>query len=195
MKKRLATRRPSAAMIVAMTALVMAFTGPALADQAASIAKKINGKNLKTRSISGNKLKNNTVTGIQVAESKLGKVPSATKADTATSATDRDDRDQRPTQRPQSSAALTPGSFVQRLFAVVDGDQRHARIVRGNGYGWHGRRHQCRGLWASSSTATCLSARSRPPWATQAAGGALELIRHGRGSLHLPYRRLSRYVL
>jgi len=84
MRKRF--RRPSASMIVAMTALVMAFTGPALADQAASIAKKINGKNLKTRSISGNRLKNNTITGVQVSESKLGKVPSASKADSASNA-------------------------------------------------------------------------------------------------------------
>ncbi len=81
MRKRF--RRPSASMIVAMTALVMAFTGPALADQAASIAKKINGKNLKSKSITGSKLKNNTITGTQVKESKLGKVPSASKADTA----------------------------------------------------------------------------------------------------------------
>jgi hypothetical protein len=86
MRKRLAGRRPSAAMVVAMTALVMAFTGPAIADQVVSAAKKINGKDIKSRSIAGNRLRNDTVTGIQVSESKLGKVPSASKADSATSA-------------------------------------------------------------------------------------------------------------
>jgi hypothetical protein len=74
-------------MLVAMTALVFAFTGPALADGVVSAAKKINGKNLKSRSITGSKIKNNTITGTQVRESSLGKVKSATKADSATNAT------------------------------------------------------------------------------------------------------------
>jgi hypothetical protein len=87
MRKRLGLTRPSPAMVVAMLALVMAFTGPAVADQVVAAAKKINGKNLKTRSIAGNRLRNNTITGIQVKESSLGKVPSASKADSATTAT------------------------------------------------------------------------------------------------------------
>ena len=80
-------RRPSPAMIVAITALVSSFAGPAIADQAATIAAKVNGSKIKNRSISGNKLKNNTITGKQVNEGTLGKVPSAGSADSATNAT------------------------------------------------------------------------------------------------------------
>jgi hypothetical protein len=46
-------------------------------------ATKLNGKNIKTHSIAGNRLKNNTLTGTQINESKLGQVPSAHSADTA----------------------------------------------------------------------------------------------------------------
>jgi hypothetical protein len=89
MFQRARARRPSAAMIVAVIAMVTALTGSAVADNAVEFAKTkvLNGKNIKKKSIAGNKLRNNTVTGTQVNESKLGKVPSASKADTATSAT------------------------------------------------------------------------------------------------------------
>ena len=88
MLKRSRARRPSAAMIVAVIALISALGGSAVADDAVEFAKTkvLNGKNIKKKSIAGNKLRNNTVTGTQVNESKLGKVPSATKSDSATSA-------------------------------------------------------------------------------------------------------------
>jgi cytoskeletal protein RodZ len=77
-------------MVVAVTALVSSFAGPAIADQAAELAKRsklIPGSKIKPRSIAGNRLKANTVTGKEINESKLGKVPSAAKADSATTAT------------------------------------------------------------------------------------------------------------
>jgi hypothetical protein len=49
-------------------------------------ASKINGKNIKARTIAGTALKNNTITGRQVNEAKLGKVPLAGHADSADSA-------------------------------------------------------------------------------------------------------------
>lgn len=89
MRKHL--RRPSPALVIALIALFVAMGGSGYA------AVKLNGKNLKNKSIAGSKLKNKTITGgklknntlggTQVNESKLGKVPSAAKADTATSAT------------------------------------------------------------------------------------------------------------
>lgn len=81
--------RPSPAMIVAVLALLGAFGGSAIAGDVVDSAKKklISGSKIKKRSISGNRLKRNTVTGREVAESKLGKVPSATNADKATTAT------------------------------------------------------------------------------------------------------------
>src|SRR6185295_2450146 len=89
MLKRLGPARPSPAMLVAVVALIVALGGTSVASDAVDLAKKklITGKNIKKKSIQGDRLKDNTVTGTQVDESKLGKVPSATKADTATSAT------------------------------------------------------------------------------------------------------------
>ena len=65
---------------LAATALFVAAGGPTYA------ASKINGKNIKTRSVAGTKLKNNTITGTQVNESKLGTVPRAIDANRALSA-------------------------------------------------------------------------------------------------------------
>jgi hypothetical protein len=81
--KKFLPRRPSASMLVAMTALVVALSGTAVA--ATSL---VNGdKLIKKGSLSGNRLRNHTLTGTQINLNKLGKVPSAKKADTATSAT------------------------------------------------------------------------------------------------------------
>jgi hypothetical protein len=77
--KMILHRRPSASMVVAMTALVVASTGTAIA------AGLANGDKLITKhSLSGNRLRNNTITGTQVNLNKLGKVLSATNADHAT---------------------------------------------------------------------------------------------------------------
>lgn len=83
-------RQPSPALVVSLIALFVALGGTGYA------AVKINGKNLKNKSVAGKKLKNktvtggkiknNTLTGTQIDESRLGKVPSATKADSATTA-------------------------------------------------------------------------------------------------------------
>lgn len=80
MKSLTARITPSPAMVVAMIALVVALSGSAYA------AATINGKNIKSKSIAGSKLKNNTITGTQVKESKLGRVPLATRADLANQA-------------------------------------------------------------------------------------------------------------
>src|SRR5437773_587087 len=92
MLKRMRPGRPSPAMIVAIIALVGAFGGSAIADNAVDFAKSklINGKRLKSRSVAGSKLKKDTLTGTEVNEGALGKVPSATNADKATNATNAD---------------------------------------------------------------------------------------------------------
>jgi hypothetical protein len=66
---------------IALLALFVALGGTTYA------ATSINGKNIKKGTISGKALKSNTLTGTQIKESKLGKVPSATHADSAGSAT------------------------------------------------------------------------------------------------------------
>lgn len=81
--KRVFGRRPSASMIVAVIALVVAASGTA-----AAAGGLVTGDNLiKKHSLSGNRLRNHTITGTQIKLSKLGKVPSAHKADVAGSAT------------------------------------------------------------------------------------------------------------
>ncbi len=79
-------RRPSAAMVVAILALVVAASGTAVAA-----TKLVNGDSLiKKNSLSGNRLRNRSVTGAKIKVGSFGTVPSAThatSADTATSAT------------------------------------------------------------------------------------------------------------
>jgi hypothetical protein len=74
--RKLVSRRPSASMIVAMIALVIAVSGSAVAA-----SRLVNGDRLiRKRSLSGNRLRNHTITGRQINMSKLGTVPSATAA-------------------------------------------------------------------------------------------------------------------
>ena len=68
--------RPSPAMAVALLALFIALGGPGYA------ARLITGSSLKNRSVSGKKLRKDTLTGAEVREAALGKVPSALNADT-----------------------------------------------------------------------------------------------------------------
>jgi hypothetical protein len=68
------SRRPSPAMVVALTALVVALGGSAYA------AQSINGGAIKKQTIGGGKLKRDTLTGFQIKNNKLGTVPSARRA-------------------------------------------------------------------------------------------------------------------
>jgi hypothetical protein len=80
--KRRWLRTPSPSMIVALIALLFAMSGTAMAA-----AKLVNGdKLIKKSSLSGNRLRNQTVTGSKIKLSTLGKVPSAARADSATTA-------------------------------------------------------------------------------------------------------------
>jgi hypothetical protein len=68
-----ARRRPSAAMVVAIAALVIAASGTAFAA-----GRLVSGDSLiKKHSLSGDRLRNATVTGKQIKLSSLGQVPSA----------------------------------------------------------------------------------------------------------------------
>src|SRR6187200_3668575 len=64
-------RRPSAAMVVAVIALIVALAGTAYA------AQSINGGSIKKQTIGGGKLKKKTLTGFQINTNKLGTVPFA----------------------------------------------------------------------------------------------------------------------
>jgi hypothetical protein len=70
-------RRPSAAMVVAVIALVVAATGTAVAA-----AQRVDGDGLIEKgSLSGNRLRDHTLTGLQIKLSELGTVPKAKNAD------------------------------------------------------------------------------------------------------------------
>lgn len=75
----LVRRRPSAALIVAIAALVTAASGTAVAASQFVSGDKL----IRKDSLSGNRLRAHTITGSQVNLGKLGKVPSAGIADNA----------------------------------------------------------------------------------------------------------------
>jgi hypothetical protein len=75
--KDLSRRRPSAAMVVAVIALVVAMSGTAVAA-----SHLVDGDSLiKKASLSGNRLRAHTLTGLQLRLSALGTVPNAKNAE------------------------------------------------------------------------------------------------------------------
>lgn len=74
-------------MTLAVTALVVALAGSALAGTPGKLSKLIDGTQIKPRSQPANRLKKDTLTGKQINEAKLGTVPSVAHATTATTAT------------------------------------------------------------------------------------------------------------
>jgi len=91
--KGIGNRRPSASMVVALVALVVAASGTAVA--ATSLVKgnslirknSLWGNRLIKHSVTPNRLKNNSLTGRQINLSKLGTVPNAKSALSALTAT------------------------------------------------------------------------------------------------------------
>jgi hypothetical protein len=75
-------RRPSASLVISILALVIAASGTAVAASKLARGDSLIAKH----SLSGNRLRNHTITGKQVNLNKLGKVPTAKNADHATSA-------------------------------------------------------------------------------------------------------------
>jgi hypothetical protein len=91
--------KPSAAMVGAIVALVVAASGTAVAASNLSAGDQL----IKKHSLSGNRLRNGTITGKQVDVAKLGKIPSATNADHATNANHATNAD-------KATSATTAGS-------------------------------------------------------------------------------------
>jgi hypothetical protein len=107
--RQLAPRRPSAAMVVAIAALVVAASGTAVAA-----SRLVDGDSLiKRNSLSGNRLRNATVTGKQIKLSSLGEVPSA---NTAANADELGGR-------PASAYALGSSSVASSGLVTASGGQ------------------------------------------------------------------------
>jgi hypothetical protein len=76
---RLGRRRPSPAIVISLAALVVAASGTALAAD-----RLVSGDSLiRKRSLSGDRLRNDTLTGQEIKLSSLGQVPSARTAGVA----------------------------------------------------------------------------------------------------------------
>ncbi len=75
-------RRPSASLVTSIVALIIAASGTAVAASPLVSGDKL----IKKHSLSGNRLRNHTLTGTQINLNKLGVVPTATKAGSATNA-------------------------------------------------------------------------------------------------------------
>jgi hypothetical protein len=75
--KDLLRRRPSAAMVVAVIALVVATSGTAVAASHLIVGDHL----IKKASLSGDRLRDHTITGLQIKLSQLGTVPTAKNAD------------------------------------------------------------------------------------------------------------------
>lgn len=90
MLKRLASRRPSHATVVAYLALFVALGGSAIAATRITSKQIVNNTitstDIKNKTIKGKDVARNTLTGTQISESKLGVVPSAKNAASAANA-------------------------------------------------------------------------------------------------------------
>jgi hypothetical protein len=89
----LSRRLPSPAMVVACTALIVALGGTSYAAIRLP-ANSVGTKQLKRGAVTGVKVRSNALTGTQINEGTLGKVRTATRADTAGDATTADSADQ-----------------------------------------------------------------------------------------------------
>ena len=123
-------RRPSAALVVSVIALVVALTGTALAGPVGQLARTlINGSSIQPNTIAGNRLKDHTLTGQQINLAKLGTVSHARLSDVATranSATNAINARNATTVGGASAASFFPASKVLRWsFSMNKGDQPH----------------------------------------------------------------------
>jgi hypothetical protein len=98
--RKLLGRRPSPAIVISLVALFVALGGTSYAAlvitgkniKNGSVTGKdikngtLTGGKVKNRSLTASDIKNGTLTGKQIAETKLGKVPSAANADNAANA-------------------------------------------------------------------------------------------------------------
>jgi hypothetical protein len=119
MRQAACRHRPSGSMVVAIVALVVALSGTAIAS-----AGLVNGdKVIKENSLSGNRLRNHTVTGKQINLGKLGKVPSARLADSASNATHAQTADSASKANDSSSLGGAPANSYERFSSTLPSGQ------------------------------------------------------------------------
>ena len=124
-------RRPSPALVLAVLALVAALGGSAYA------VGRINGSTIKPRSIPGDRIRNNALTGTQINEARLGRVNEAKNAN-------------------NSKFALRASAADSSANALNAANARNADALSGNPAG----AFQTRVRWALVSSTGAVLAQS-----------------------------------
>ena len=110
--------RPSPAMVVACIALLFAMTG---AGYAAGMLgpNTVGTKQLKKNAVISSKVKNNSITGADVLESSLAKVPAAVNADAAATANTANSANTANTATTANNANTVGGNTVRKFGVSV----------------------------------------------------------------------------
>ena len=157
---RIASRRPSASLVIACLALFVALGGVGYAaatiGSAAIIDNSIKSKDVRNNDLRGKDVRTNTLKGADVDESSLGKVPSAANADSAATAAHATNADSATNASQAANAdtvggvgpdALTigrsalgscePGAAFTNCTSVVLSMPRPGRVLLNAGGQWH----------------------------------------------------------
>ena len=157
---RIASRRPSASLLIACLALFVALGGVGYAaatiGSAAIVDNSIKSKDVHNNDLRGKDVRTNTLKGADVDESSLGKVPSAANADSAATAAHATNADNATNAAHAANAdtvggvgpdALTigrstlgscePGASFTNCSTVVLSMPRAGRVLLNAGGQWH----------------------------------------------------------
>ena len=157
---RIASRRPSASLVIACLALFVALGGVGYAaatiGSAAVVDNSLRSKDVRNNDLRGKDVRGNTLKGADVDESSLGKVPSAANADAAATAAQASNADNATNAANAANAdtvggigpdALTigrsalgscePGAAFTNCTSVVLSMPRPGRVLLGAGGQWH----------------------------------------------------------
>jgi hypothetical protein len=157
---RIASRRPSASLVIACLALFVALGGVGYAaatiGSAAIVDNSIKSKDVRNNDLRGKDVRGNTLKGADVDESSLGKVPSAANADAAATAANASNADNAANAANAANAdtvggigpdALTigrsalgscePGAAFTNCTSVVLSMPRPGRVLLNAGGQWH----------------------------------------------------------
>jgi hypothetical protein len=157
---RIASRRPSASLVIACLALFVALGGVGYAaatiGSAAVVDNSLRSKDVRNNDLRGKDVRTNTLKGADVDESSLGKVPSAANADAAATAAHASNADNAANAANAANAdtvggigpdALTigrsalgscePGAAFTNCTSVVLSMPRPGRVLLNAGGQWH----------------------------------------------------------
>jgi hypothetical protein len=166
MRSTIASRRPSAALVVAIVALFVALGGTGYA------AVTLSGRDIQKRSIPANRVVNNALGGGQINESKLGPVPvsqHALTAQTAASATNAQQLDGRDAARFLANSArveINQINVVNNAAVTVTASCLPSEKGIGGGAAW---------MIVNSDNATEFDAQLNASFPLPARGGSGEI--------------------